>query len=154
MPILPEQQGTPPVEAQQPQGQGEVDPQIQQQITEGYRIGKNILYKEDPQGRTVFDGIVETLQSTEPVQALAEVLVSVVRKIDEAMQLTQDAALGIGLLLAGDLVDAFEETGQATFSQEQVAQAIQLAVEMYLNLKGTDKQQMAMEGQQLQATGG
>jgi len=121
-------------------------PEKQAQAKKAWQIGRNLIYKEN-----VFDSIMQEM-ANKPDQALAEAIVMVLRKIDTDMgRMPIDVALATGLMLLNDLEDAINEinkkTGNPELADEQVEQALEFGVQMYLQSYGedNDKEQL-MQG--------
>lgn len=128
----PPQQAAPA--AQQPPGGGSgqgLPPEKEAQVAKGYQLGRNLLYRQD-----VFADIMRSMGDASPVGATAEAIVFIIEKIQADMQAPFDVLLGIGLALLADLVEALERTGRVEITQEQIPQALELAINMYLQAHG------------------
>jgi hypothetical protein len=111
-------------------GQG-LPPEKEEMVSKGYQLGRNLLYRED-----VFADIMKSMEDASPVGAVAEAIVFIVEKIQADMQPPFDVLLGIALALLADLVEALERTGRVQITQEQIPQALELAINMYLQVHG------------------
>lgn len=129
-----------PQQPQQPQqapnGQGgllsfadDLSPQQIEQMKKGFQVAQQIMYDEQ-----VFAGMMKEVQQSAPAEALASVVTQVIMKIQEGLgQIDFPVLLALGIKIIDDLADAINQTGQMQIGEEDIAQAMQMAVQMYLS---------------------
>lgn len=130
-----------------------LSPEKQAVLSNAFRIGKNLIYK-----KAVFGAIVKEVDSMQPEVALAEAIVMVLNKIQQDPSvgpLPFDVAMGAGIGLLGDLVDALQRTGRGPYSPGMISNAVRHGVEMYLQMHGsrTSPQEIQQMMKQLKAGG-
>ncbi|WP_372835842.1 hypothetical protein [Pontibacterium sp.] len=117
-------------------------------LKKGFQIGQQILYDKQ-----VFASMMEEIQG-DPIQGLASAVVQVLQKIQEAlgaMDFTITASLGIALL--GDVADLVTQTGRAQYGPDEQAQALELAVQMWLGANAGQYDQNELMGAMQQMGG-
>lgn len=92
-------------------------------------LARKIIYSEE-----VFGSIVEEAEKGSPIDTLATTVVAVIGKVEGSRNGPMDptAALGIGIALLGDIADALQQVGLPEFSEQDLTEALQGAVFLWL----------------------
>jgi len=107
----------------------QLPPEMVEQIKQAYQVGANVLYDKQ-----VFAGVVQGVDTKDPVRVLAMVLLKIVDGIDQKLGgLDVNVLLAVMLLLLGDVVDALQQTGRGPFTSAQVEGAIALMIKEWLS---------------------
>lgn len=113
-------------------GQQGLGPEKDAMVAKAYKLGKNILYRKD-----VFSQFMAQLDSEPPVAVMAEAIVMILEKVNDSMGLPIDVLLATGLALVADLTEMLNQTGRVQLSADDVTQAVQMGVEMFLETNGS-----------------
>ncbi|NIB43823.1 hypothetical protein HBA55_29745 [Pseudomaricurvus alkylphenolicus] len=123
-------------------------PEQMEQYKRGFQIGQKLLYD---QGRLVKFG---KAAQKDPIMGLAGTIVLVLGKIEEGLgELDIPVLLLLGVTLMSDIAEAFKEVGAVELSGEQVQQALEQAIGMWLRKAGnrySEEQITGQPGQQQQ----
>ena len=107
----------------------DLSPQQIEQMKKGFQIAQQVMYDQQ-----VFAGMMQESQQGSPAEALASMVVQVVMKIQEGLgQIDFPVLLALGIKIIDDLADAINQTGQMQVGDQDIAQAMQMAVQMYLS---------------------
>ena len=140
----PEQQGAP--QSGKPQG-SDLSPEQIAALKQGVQAGQRVIYNKE-----VFAGMMQDMQKKDPIEVLASTIVQVLQKIQgETAKVDFVVTLSIGIALLDDVAAAITETGQAQFSPDDQAAALQQAVQMWLtaNAGKYDKNEIMGAAQQM-----
>lgn len=115
-------------QAMQPE-QGEMSREQMGEVEELVAMARSIIIEGD-----VLTEVVDSAQER-PVDTLSETVVAVIQKIQESRgQLDPPVALGIGIVMIGDIADALQRIGLPEFSPQDLNEAVQESVVLWLKL--------------------
>lgn len=99
------------------------------------------------------DGILQRLSQGNPIQAIAEVTLTIVQKLEQAAQVSDIVKLDGANVLMKEVAEVAEAAGIPPLSDEDKATAFSLALEMYV-MRGMEKGTMNPEELQSVASQG
>ncbi|WP_286238001.1 hypothetical protein [Neptuniibacter halophilus] len=120
----------------QPQADGgllslaeDLNPGQVEMMKKGFQIAQQIMYDEQ-----VFGSMMqEAMQGGEPAEALGNMVVQVVMKLQEHFgKVDFVVLLALGIKVIDDLADAINQTGRLQIEEQDIQQAMSLAVQMWL----------------------
>jgi len=105
------------------------------------------------------DRIIQTVgQAQDPVRGIANVLVTIIKRIEAEKQAPNDVKVAAASFLVGELATVTEAAGIAPLNQEQQMQALSEAIRLYttqgIASGKMDPQQLQAEVWQMQQAGG
>jgi hypothetical protein len=105
------------------------------------------------------DRIIQTVgQAQDPVSGIANVLVTIIKRIEAEKQAPNDVKVAAASFLVGELATVTEAAGIAPLNQEQQMQALSEAIRLYttqgIASGKMDPQQLQAEVWQMQQAGG
>lgn len=111
------------------------------QLKTGFQMAQQLIYDKQ-----IFDSMMQDLQKMPPEQGLAQVIVSIMKRVQQEVgDLDMVVATALGIALLGDVADALNQIGMQVTEEQQVA-AFEVAVQMWLAANsGKYDQQKVME---------
>lgn len=128
-------------------GQNLTNEQISQLKT-GFQMAQQLIYD-----KKIFDSMMQDLQKMPPEQGLAQVIVSIMKRVQQEVgDLDMVVATALGIALLGDVADALNQIAEQPelaglkVTEEQQVAAFEVAVQMWLAANsGKYDQQKVME---------
>lgn len=126
-------------------------PEQIEMMKKGFQIAKNITYDKE-----TFDSLMnESQQNSNPVEALAGLVVQVTMKLQEHFGKTDFPVLiSLAIAIIQDLADSMNQTGKFQLGENEVTEALQLSIQMWLSANQGNYDPNEIQGLMRQLEGG